>query len=339
MTSVRRVTFGLLLCCLPVAAQAQIRGIWEPGAYRELGRLADSSAGLKRLRALGLNTISVVASFRIDDRGRHVFYGKRESVEDIQRYKKHGFSVFLCTSTRSDARAGQTREAALKSYLDVCGVAALEVARMAADHGADYFSPANELEGALQSDVLPARLTSTVAPESPMSKPDAATNRRVELASRWHRELLPKIRKIYKGKLMAKVGQAHPGYRVKGYDYLGFTIDHQYLKQAPFRALVRQNYLHIAQAAKQSGCRWLVGEAYFHHGEPDLQLEAEQSKFLKQMQPYYFHISLEEYLALKGKHRPVGYIFIGYLMRGIEVQGSPSETVLRKYFKRMKKRR
>jgi len=78
-----------------------------------------------------------------------------------------------------------------------------------------------------------------------------------------------------------------------------------------------------------------VGEAYFHHSEPSLDLDQETMDFLKGMQEHYFDISLDEYVSFEGSPSPCGYVFIGYFMDGIEVKDSPSEAVIEGYFENM----
>jgi len=131
------------------------------------------------------------------------------------------------------------------------------------------------------------------------------------------------------------VGEAHPGYRVEGYDYLAFTIDHHYLGKTDFRRLIRKQYNEIAQAAAVSGVSWMVGEAYFHYGDEGIDLDAATRDYLKDMQQYYFDISLDEYLRFDQSPQPFGYIFIGYFMNGIKVKDSPSETIIQDYYARM----
>ena len=99
--------------------------------------------------------------------------------------------------------------------------------------------------------------------------------------------------------------------------------------------MIKLQYGEIAEAASASNVPWMVGEAYFHHSEPSLDLDQETMDFLEGMQEHYFNISLDEYMNFNGLPSPCGYIFIGYFMDGIEVKDSPSEAVIEGYFDNM----
>ena len=320
----------------PRSYPAVIRGIWEPGAWDQLATFVSNQTGVDRLKLLGINTVSVLVSFDVLENGEYRFQdGRLESgEEEIQRYKQLGFAVLLSANpygvpTDTDP---QTR---LDNYLLSSGAAAVELAELGELYNVEYFSPANEFEGSLANEQFPDFLQSPNPPETPFGPHDEGANRRVEVASGWFQNVLPDLRSRFSGGLIAKVGGAHNGYRVDGYDYLGFTIDHQYLDQEDFRRLIGIQYTQIAEAASASGVSWMVGEAYFHHSEPSLDLDQATKDFLEGMQEHYFDISLDEYMNFSGSPSPCGYVFIGYFMDGIEVKDSPSEPVIKNYFEDM----
>ena len=318
------------------AYPAVIRGLWEPGAWDQLATFVSDPAGVDRLKSLGINTVSVVASFDVLENGEYQFqHGRLEMVqEEVMRYKGLGFAVLLSGNANGVPTVGdpQTR---LDNYLLSYRAAAIQLAELGELYQVDYFSPANEFEGTLANEGFPAALQSPNPPETVFDPPDAGTDARVELASKWFRDLLPDIQPLFSGRLIAKVGSAHSGYRVDGYDYLGFTIDHNYLDQTDFRRLIKIQYGQIAEAASASNVSWMVGEAYFHHSEPGLDLDQATVDFLRGMQEHYFNISLDEYVNFNGSPSPCGYVFIGYFMDGIEVKDSPSEPVIKGHFENM----
>ena len=315
---------------------AVIRGLWEPGAWDQLATFVGNQSGVDRLKSLGINTVSVLASFDVLDNGEYRFQsGRLEMVkEEIVRYKQLGFAVLLSGNGYGVPKDADP-QARLDNYLQSCRAAAIELAELAEEYQVEYFSPANEFEGSFAQDSFPAFLQSPNPPETAFDPPDPGTDARVELASDWFRDVLPALRPLFSGRLLAKIGGAHSGYRVNGYDYLGFTIDHHYLDQTDFRRLIKLQYGEIAEAASASNVPWMVGEAYFHHSEPDLSLDQETIDFLKGMQEHYFDISLDEYQKFEGSPSPCGYVFIGYFMDGIEVKDSPSEAVIEGYFENM----
>ena len=320
----------------PRSYPAVIRGLWEPGAWEQLAAFVGNQAGVDRLKSLGINTVSVLASFDVLENGEYRFQpGRLESAkEEIVRYKRLGFAVLL-SGQAYEVPNDADPQSRLDNYLSSCRAAAIELAELAEQYQVEYFSPANEFEGSLADERFPTFLHSLTPPETPFDPPDAGTDARVELASEWFREVLPDLRPLFSGRLIAKIGGAHSGYWVDGYDYLGFTIDHHYLDQADFRRLIRIQYEQIAEAASASNVPWMVGEAYFHHSDPSLDLDQETIDFLKGMQEHYFDISLDEYVNFSGSPSPCGYVFIGYFMDGIEVKDSASEAVIAGYFENM----
>ena len=93
---------------------AVIRGLWEPGAWDQLATFVGNQAGVDRLKSLGINTVSVLASFDVLDNGEYRFQpGRLEMVkEDIVRYKRLGFAVLLSGNgygVPGCGPAGQTR--------------------------------------------------------------------------------------------------------------------------------------------------------------------------------------------------------------------------------------
>lgn len=314
-----------------------IKGIWEPGAWDQLATFVSDQDGVDRLKSLGINTVSVLASFDVLDNGEYQFqHGRLEMArEDIVRYKKLGFAVLLSGAAYGEPNDSDP-QSRLDNYLLSSRAAAIELAELAELYDVEYFSPANEFEGSLDREQFPDSLQSLNPPETPFDPPDEGTNKRVEVASDWFRDVLPDLKARFSGRLMAKVGGPHNGYRVDGYDYLGFTIDHQYLDQTDFRRLIKVQYEQIAESARESGdISWMVGEAYFHHSDPSLDLDQPTKDFLRDMQEHYFDISLNEYVNFGSLPLPSGYIFIGYFMQGIEVKDSPSETVIQSYFTSM----
>ena len=309
-----------------------IRGIWEPGAWDQLASFVNDTSGQKRLESLGINTVSVVGSFDVLENGEYEFPFTIAFIEtEIVRYKKLGFAVFLSGNSRG-APSDVDPEQALENYLLSCKMAAIELAELGERYNVEYFSPNNEFEGSLADEAFPSRFQSYNPPETPFDPTDSGTDTRVEAASGWFKDILPELRQAFSGKIIAKMGEAHPSYMVEGYDYLAFTVDHHNLNKSDFRRLVRKQYKDIADAAARSGVSWMVGEAYFHYGDEGLDLDASTKSFLKDMQQHYFDISLDEYLSFDQVPRPSGYIFIGYFMEGIEIKDSSSEAIIRDYF-------
>ena len=62
---------------------AVIRGLWEPGAWDRLATFVGNQSGVDRLKSLGINTVSVLASFDVLDNGEYRFQsGRLEMVKE-----------------------------------------------------------------------------------------------------------------------------------------------------------------------------------------------------------------------------------------------------------------
>jgi hypothetical protein len=157
--------------------------------------------------------------------------------------------------------------------------------------------------------------------------------------------MAPHLRSVYSGRLVAQFGTSHPDYRVPSYDYIGITLDHHELDPGAFRTVIGSNLDHLAEAAHASGTKWMVAETYFYWssvadpsrarpheqkaGEIAEWEDADEVAQLRDLQDDYFRISLEEYAARAGGS---GYTACGWLMPGVEISGSPAETVLQEFF-------
>ncbi len=116
----------------PRSYPAVIRGIWEPGAWDQLAAFVSNQTGVDRLKSLGINTVSVLASFDVLDNGEYRFQpGRLEMVkEDIVRYKRLGFAVLLSGNGYGVPKDADP-QARLDNYLSTCRAAAIELAKLA----------------------------------------------------------------------------------------------------------------------------------------------------------------------------------------------------------------
>ncbi len=141
--------------------------------------------------------------------------------------------------------------------------------------------------------------------------------------------MLPKLKNVFSGKLMAKLDTPAEGMDVSGYDYVGMTISHGNGGKENVRKWLAEHYVILRNIGEKSNAHWLVSEAWFPYGGPwYAATENEDGESLDELQDDYYKISLEEYEEAGGKD----YIFIAWLMPGMEIKGRPAEAVITEYF-------
>ena len=92
------------------------------------------------------------------------------------------------------------------------------------------------------------------------------------------------------------------------------------------------DYKILKEIGEKSKAYWLVSEAWFPYGGPWYSAtKSADGKSLDELQDDYYKMSLEEYEKIGGKD----YIFIAWLMPGMEIKGRPSEAVIKDYFKKI----
>jgi hypothetical protein len=301
-----------------------IKGNWEPHD-RAFQWMMRNEEVVKRLKAIGVNTVSLVAGYQLRNNGSYLILGREGLIQSLTRAKSNGFSVFLATDVVLGDRLPLegTPGEKLQSYLQSSEQVVLEWAEIAEKYKVEYFGLENELND---------RFDHPDFPEAIQAQQGAAL--RIKLANKWYARMLPKVREIFSGKVVAKFGAMDASLDVPGYDYFAFTLDHYQLDLDHFRESVRRDYERAAKVASSSGVDWFVGETYFFYTEKHLKLDLAEEKRLKDLQDDYFDTALEEFIQFDGAPKPVGFIFGGYLTEGQAIQGRPAEKVIEKYYLR-----
>jgi len=169
---------------------------------------------------------------------------------------------------------------------------------------------------------------------------------RVAVSSGWHLDVLPDVRAVFGGHLVAGYGTIHPAAVTPGYDGLMFTLDHAHLSEEKFSARVHANYQAAAEAARQSGgIPWYVN-AYLPYSfiaeftdpemkeyDPTYVIDEEEDARMKLMQEMYVAVSIAAFRdfnsqAVTGNTPPGGYLLAGWIDEGKEIRGSASESML-----------
>ena len=193
----------------------------------------------------------------------------------------------------------------MQQFLDVVEEEALAWAKLAEEYQVEYFAPANE---------LPSKLHNLLAEYSESER----QRKKIEKANEWHKYMLPKVREVFKGKVIAKLGDYSTGLDTQEYDVIAYTIGHDFiLELEEFRRnKVQEVYkVSISQVAAENA-EWCVGELYFAYEEafnPNAPQEyTTLSKQLRELQDDYHRIIIEEISALPPEKRPKGLVVGGY---------------------------
>ncbi len=329
---------------------AEIVSIGETRYIQMQPLLADVSY-VASLQAWGANTWRVIVHYETDSDG-NILWSRLPQLETaIVTARTNGLAVLLnATNFHDEFSGGTTAENRANLYAQR-QAAALDLARFAERLNIEYFSPINEAEGILDNEAYGDGYGSAPVQDrvgiavNPRGEPSLTS--RVGEISTLFESMAPHLRSVYSGRLVAHFGTSHPDYRVPSYDYIGITLDHYMLDPSAFRTVIGSNLDHVAAAASASGTKWMVEETYFYWsevadpwltgnrpnerkaGEIGEWEDADEVARLRDLQDDYFRISLEEYAARAGGS---GYAAGGWLMPGIEISGSPAETVLQEFF-------
>ena len=304
-----------------------------------------------RLQATGTNTLHSVILYGVDSNGDAFLQRPKEAANLIIRARIRGLAVHLALDTFTfDVPCSGSHEENLASYIRVQTQAALAFAQFADALNVEYLSPGSEHEGGFQGPCLDPKLSQESGrhPDEQMLDPqgEPGLTARVAVSSGWHLDVLPDVRAVFGGHLVAGYGTIHPAAVTPGYDGLMFTLDHAHSSEDKFSARVHANYQAAAEAARQSGgIPWYVN-AYLPYSfiaeftdpemkeyDPTYVIDEEEDARMKLMQEMYVAVSIAAFRdfnsqAVTGNTPPGGYLLAGWIDEGKEIRGSASESML-----------
>ncbi len=261
---------------------------------------------INELKRLGLNSVCIIQGVRkFDPSTTDELWEsmKLTTLSSIATLKRAGFAIVIFLDAGGGPQAEKEyTKLTMQQFLDVVEEEALAWAKLAEEYQAEYFAPANE---------LPSKLHNLLAEYSELER----QRKKIEKANEWHKYILPKVREVFKGKVIAKLGDYSTGLDPQGYDIVAYTIGHNFIiNLEQFRQQkVKATYdVSVTQAADTE---WWVGELYFAYEEvgPDAPLEyTTQSRQLRELQDDYHQIIIEEINALSPEKRPKGVVVGGY---------------------------
>ncbi len=197
--------------------QEPIKAVWEPGpAYNRIG----ITYFVDDYKDLGVNTYSITPRYdRVQEGARgkllhsvdHATGEKadEEKIANILKAKKAGFQVVLVAHDLYDMfpDANRHEKFSPEDYIDEIKSTSLKWAQIAEDYQVEYFVPINEFEYILYENGYPAE-------------------KACEITNNLYREMIPEVRKLFKGKIYCRVGGMDAQFGCMDFsqcDIFGFT--------------------------------------------------------------------------------------------------------------------
>ncbi len=282
---------------------------------------------LDELKPLGINTICIMQGVdrfnpRINQEQSELM--KSTTLSSIREIKKAGFAIVFILDMGGPLAEKEYTKLTQDQFLEVVEREALAWAALAEEYQVEYFAPANE---------LPSKLHNFLAGYSESER----KRKKIEETNRWQQQILPKVQEVFKGKIVAKLGDYSNGLDPQGYDVVAYTISHDFiLNLEEFRRnKVRETYTVSIRQAAENKAEWM-GNIYFAYEEafnPDAPSEyTTKSRELRELQDDYHRIIIEEIYALDKPKRPQGLMVGGYTPGSIIPQLTDSSKVVIKNF-------
>ena len=285
-----------------------IKGNWEPSPFHMKLLMEEE---VDELRDLGVNTVSISLEYRFRNDGSY-FLNEAEVIQNLYLAKKNGFAVLVAPNFVGSTGTNFEEmgiDMSLERFLQISREVALKWAGISENYKVEFFAPQNEIDFMVRSNF----------PEENFSK----------IVTEWHQEIAGELENVFHGKLMAKLSDVRPEYNFASYEYVGVTIIHFGMSLEKFREGVRNKYTVLSQVAEESGSEWLVSEFCMLYSTEYWSWGAEVD--LDECQDDYYRIATEEYLNFEGK-KPAGFIFIAWLMPGMEIKGREASQVVENFF-------
>lgn len=262
---------------------------------RQLTNLIDE------LKSLGHNTICIGKNV---DRFIPALMDKRTSdqiksqtLSAISTFKKAGFAISLDIDTGGPMAEKEYTKLPLEQFVQIVEEDTLEWAALAEEYQVEYFTPAGEMKSKFHN-----LLAHYLEPER--------KRRKIEKANEWYSQILPKVRQVFKGKVVARFGGYDTGYGVEGYDAVAYTSGHSFITDLDlFRQEIRKIYANSLKQA--AGKAWWVttylayGDAADNPNDPS-EYTTKRTQ-LQDLQDDYYRIVIEEIDALPKEQRPQGF--------------------------------
>ncbi len=283
------------------------------------------------LANIGVNTYWVIGEYRINDNTASQFMPGFEqsgmpsvlSQEDAKKMlkwrillaKKAGFATILIPDYPSAFNIGKQNYDITKIKPEIERVA-LELAEIAEEYQTEYFSPVNEYERMLMSNGYTLDET-------------------VKLEKEFYDEITPKIRQVYRGKIIYKTGNVgewsnFPKLSMKGADLFG--VGNAYTGGAE---MTTKNMIEKAKAAdlvsERDGVPWLESEFLVYR-------PIDQQNWMGRIESTYpmektYHEGTSAFEQTE--QRAVGFTFMSWTGVG-RIRGTAAGDVIKDFYGRWK---
>jgi hypothetical protein len=269
------------------------------------------------LYAMGVNLVSISAEYLLNEDGTYYpWFDESLYIENIELAKELGFAVLVAPNFVNSGNMNFSEmgiDITYERYIGVSTELAVQWAEIAEAYAVEYFAPQNEFDNIIRHNFL-----EDFGDEEGLS----------HIVTQWHQDVLPQLKAVYSGRIMAKLANVREADLFEGYDLVGETIVHFGMHPRDFRGHVRELYATSASVAEASGAEWVVGEFWMPYDEQWWPMDYVSAGVdLDAMQDDYYRIAAEEYVAFEG-YGPSGFIFISYALDGMDIRGRPAEAIL-----------
>jgi len=298
----------------------EIKGLFDPGP---ISNTFDLICFNNELKELGINTYFVIAEYELGNDGIQQFLlklpedvAKRALIHRIIMAKKEGYSVIVVPDYPSLFSIGKQNYDidVLEPQLEEV---ALEWAKVAEEYQVEYFAPINEYEHLMFSNGYDLN----------------------DICSRtnaFYERITPKLREIYKGKVVYKFGNLGPwdnfnSISTNGADLFGFGNAYAGSPE-DVGSDVRNMVKKADEISSRDGVPWFISE-FLVFTQEDITADSDElgDLGLRLSAPYeeYYRAALDAFNTYAGN--PVGFTFMGWSGTG-RVRGTGVVALLREFF-------
>lgn len=256
---------------------------------------------IDELKALGHNTICIgqgVDRFNPRINASESAAMEPRTLAAIVAFKKAGLAISLDIDTGNPASEKEYTKLTPEQFVQVVEEEVLKWAKLAEEYQVEYFSPGSEMPSKFHN-LYP------LYPESERKQ------KKIEKANEWYNDILPKVREVFQGKVMARLGAYYPELTPPGYDVIAYTTGHSFITNlGAFRKEVQKVYTASRELANTNQAAWWVTTyfAYLEEFNPDAPIEYTTLRTqLQDLQDDYYRIAIEEIDALPVEQRPTGF--------------------------------
>ena len=307
-----------------------IKGLLDPAGV-DFRRIIENE--VPKVKDLGVNTLYVYADYKYDNgkmklsttsRGGPSFAedASNDYIWQIVQAKKNGFAVMLSISFGGgeNGKFGVP----LDQFLEDVKTSALYWVEIAEKYQVEYFVPASEADWQIYREYYNPNWNQHL--------------KAVDAFNKLHEDLLPEIRKRYKGKVAIQKALRTDKILVPGYDLVGLDNNPNGKSPKNFRSDLIQDLKDTETIAKNSQAEWFVAEFWVPYleptapSQPKIQKKDENGQLYENNQHEFYKIAAEEYKKFSGGIKPVGFGFTTYLLDQAAIKDRPSEKIVKDFF-------